>query len=128
MAIPLWPASLPQIPLLEGLTVEELAPDVQRTQFDDGPMMIRRRMLADRAIVGHRYLMNAAQFTAYQAFLANELFGGSRRYTMPIFKPHPTTPLRNRTVQMAAKPVVEMRGTYVFVSLSLHVWGYIAWS
>lgn len=128
MAIPVWPASLPQIPLLEGLTVEELAPDVQRTEFDDGPARIRRRGFFDRAIVGHRYRMSAAEFTTFQAFFRDDLATGARRFTMPIFKPHPTTPLRNRTVQLAAKPAVEMRGTYVFVSLSLTVWGYLAWS
>ena len=121
MTLPIWPASLPQAPLVDGSGPTQLAPEPTRTTFDDGPERVRRRSLLSVSKVAQRFRLTADQLATFEAFHAGDLNAGTRRFAMPIWKPGL---IRSRIVRLAAGPGIEARGTYALVTLSLDVWDY----
>lgn len=78
----LWPASLPQIPLLEGFAYQ-IANNVVATEMDAGPPKVRRRFTSQpvRARISH--LFTEDQRTTFDDFVRNDLAGGALTFAAP---------------------------------------------
>jgi hypothetical protein len=103
--MPLWPAALPQRPLIEGY--DEALPDlVARSQPDVGWAKTRRRATAGPTRIAAAYRMTTAQRTIFEAFLALDLEGGTQAFDWP--RPPGGAPV---PVRLAAAPrVASARG------------------
>ena len=119
MAIPTWPASLPQKPLRDGFE-ESLAINTIATPMDAGPGKTRRRSAA-QAPFPCTFVMTATQLAALETFIRDDLLG-VRRFNFP----HPRT---GSTIEVRVVPDESGRyysssnagGQYWHVGLSL-VW------
>jgi hypothetical protein len=86
MAIPMWPLSLPQVPLADGYS--ETAPSgLAETDIARGPK--RRRMTAFRnsGTFTAKYYMTEVQITVLDTFIRDSLYHGVQTLRMP----HPRT-------------------------------------
>lgn len=98
--MPTYPASINHKPDLTAFRVlEAYAPPVM-TEFEDGPMLARKRHLGRRAKLGYRLpFRTAAEFNVFRAFVENDLQNGTLRFTMPVWHPSTETYV-DRTVQI----------------------------
>lgn len=121
MALPVWPASLPELRgLYRNAGSSELHPAPQETQFDDGPSRVRRRTLFVTTPLNMALVMTAAQFATFKAFHLNDLNTGARRFTAPVLLPNLT--MGTRTCQIAGKVSWSMEGAIQYlVSFTLTV-------
>ncbi|MCJ2009809.1 hypothetical protein [Methylobacterium sp. J-092] len=100
MAIPTWPAGLPELRgLAQSAGSKALHPAVQETQFDDGPPRLRRRQLFVTTPLAMSLRLTADQFVALKAFHLNDLNTGTRRFNAPVLLPDMTIGTRVCTIQ-----------------------------
>lgn len=76
MANPTWPATLPQVLLLEGM--QEQSPNVTvRTSMDAGPAKVRRRFSAGVRNFQGRLVLTTEQVETLDVFHQETLLGGA---------------------------------------------------
>jgi hypothetical protein len=85
MATP-WPATLPQCPILNGLS-EQRQRNVAAFQPDIGPPKMRRRSTAASVLTSVVFKMSTTQLTAFNTFYETTLSDG----TLPFDWAHPVT-------------------------------------
>lgn len=124
MTLPVWPVTLPSIPILNGSGIDALHDDPIETEMEDGEPRARRRSTTTWARISLRFKMTNAQFLVFQAFVRDTLEHRSSRFTMPVWKPGATLPLPQKTVRLADKPAIEAMGNINFVTLPLGVLEY----
>jgi len=82
MASQVWPASLPQSPLINGS--EETTPNnIVRTQMDQGPAKVRRRSTANVKPVKMQFVMDKAQLNTFETFFNDTVKGGALKFDFP---------------------------------------------
>ena len=80
MAIPPWPASLPQRPLAEGFS--ETPPNLLvRSATDIGPAKARRRATTGVTRLKAAFRLTPAQLAIFRSFFASDLQGGALPFT-----------------------------------------------
>ena len=80
--MPVWPESLPQVPLLGGY--DETPPALTlRTDMDAGPAKVRRRFTAGVRQYGMAFLLTAAQLGTLDTFFMDDLEGGALSFDFP---------------------------------------------
>ncbi|HLS19390.1 MAG TPA: hypothetical protein VK090_06235 [Paracoccaceae bacterium] len=99
MTIPVWPASLPQAPLVAGLTIGD-DDAVLRTSMDAGPATRRNRFTAITQSAGASILLTGAQLATFNAFYRDTLHNGTFSFEWT----HPGT---GQTVSYAFKGPVK---------------------
>ncbi|WP_230531125.1 hypothetical protein [Microvirga roseola] len=124
MALPVWPASLPVVPLRDGTGPASLYDPPIETEMEDGPRRMRRRSTTTWATVAVRFKLTNDQFATFQAFVRDTLDHGASRFTMPVWKPGATLPLPDKTVQLIGDPQMQTLGPFNFVALQLCVLDY----
>jgi len=82
----LWPATLPQSPLIAGLAEDPQDVSV-RTQMETGPAKIRRRFTAEIRNIVYPLLLTTAQVETLDVLYYTTLEGGS----LPFTHLHPRT-------------------------------------
>jgi hypothetical protein len=88
MAIPSWPASLPDLKgLAQSAGSTALHPAPQATEFDDGPVRLRRRQLYVSTPLNMALRLTAEQFVTFKNFHLGDLNSGARRFTAPVLLP-----------------------------------------
>ncbi len=86
MAIPLWPASLPQRPLADGFA--ETPPNLLvRSATDIGPAKARRRATAGVTRLRAAFRLSPSQLATFRSFFASDLQGGALSFSWV----HPVT-------------------------------------
>ncbi len=83
--MPTWPASLPQVSLLDGLAVSGTA-TLQRTTMESGEAKVRPRTTAKVRPVQLAFLMTEAQRTTFLNFVDTTLAGGALRFDLPALR------------------------------------------
>lgn len=116
MAIPEWPASLPQELLMDGYS-QGLPDNLMRVDMDIGPAKTRRRATSAVEPVSGQMLMSAAQVATLGNFYLNTLLGGSLRFSW--HRPEDNSVAAE--FRFASPPTTAMRGGYFDVSLSLEI-------
>ncbi|GBU17215.1 MULTISPECIES: hypothetical protein [Methylobacterium] len=92
MAVPTWPASLPQIPLVPGGSSTPWQAPTE-TEMEEGPARARRSSTSTWTTIAYAYVMTAAQFATFEAFVRDTLGHGAGRFMIPRWRPGATTPL-----------------------------------
>lgn len=88
MALPSWPAGLPDlVPLVGSGGTDALYTPPQATEFDDGPPRVRRRQLTDSTARKISLRLTRAQLVAFLAFVRTDLNMGARRFTASVRVP-----------------------------------------
>lgn len=82
MSVPVWPASLPKAPLLQGFS-RVPADNVVRTDNETGPPDSRPRSTASVEVVTATYRMTAAQFETFKTFWRSSLAQGALAFDLP---------------------------------------------
>ncbi len=124
MAYPLWPTTLPVIPLRDGSGPESLFQPPIETEMEDGPRRARRSSSTTWAIVNLRFRMTNAQFAVFQAFVRDTLNHGASRFTMPVWRPGATLPFPSKTVRLKDHPSIQALGSFNLVGMTLFVRDY----
>lgn len=124
MALPQWPAELPQIPRVSsGSTAPYQAP--LETEMEDGPPRARRTATATWSALTVEYVMEAWQFATFEWFVRDHLSHGTGRFLMPMWRPGATQPLPLKTARITGGvPSWRPVGTKVFVTLPISVLDY----
>jgi len=79
MASQVWPASLPQSPLIQGF--EEQPPKTSiTTQMDQGPAKKRRRATTNVRPIVAQFIMDKSQVDTFDTFYNDTTAGGSLRF------------------------------------------------
>lgn len=123
MADPVYPASIKYIPDMDGFRVIEGNPPPIVTEFEDGPHLMRRQMLGERAKLAYRIkFRTAAHYDIFRLFVRDDLAHGGRRFTMPVWTPT-TNGYLTRTVQIeGGRVAAEPWGLGWQVSFNLFVY------
>ncbi|MBC7282677.1 hypothetical protein [Hoeflea sp.] len=79
-----WPASLPEGPLREGIDIEPHRP-VPTSDFEEGPRAKRDLFGASPAGLPVQWSMSAAQFESFKTFYFEGLSWGRRRFLAPLW-------------------------------------------
>lgn len=79
MAVPDWPATLPQSLEIEGYT-QSPADVLLRTAPDAGPAKVRRRFTAGIEPVKGKIMVTSTQLGYFRTFFDTTLFNGSLRF------------------------------------------------
>lgn len=124
MVLPVWPASLPVVPLRDGTGPVNLYDPPIETEMEDGPRRMRRRSTTTWATINVRFKLTNAQFATFQTFLRDTLDHGASKFTMPTWKPGATLPLPEKTVQLIGDPQMQTLGPVNFVAMTLRVRDY----
>lgn len=116
MTMPIWPAGLPQAPLVNQYQ-ETLADTAIRTKMDQGPAKTRQRTTAGTTDIVVSYLLSRAQTQLLDDFFLTELGGGSLGFTYPHPRREvPVTARFRKPPQLAAR-----NGQYYTVRLELEI-------
>jgi hypothetical protein len=75
MAIPIWPTSLPQKPLMAGFQ-ENPQNIIVRSQTDVGPAKARRRVTVAVANFEMQFRLTSAQLATFRTFYATDIQSG----------------------------------------------------
>lgn len=84
--MPIWPETLPQSPLSDGMR-ETPADVLVRTSMDTGPAKFRPRTSAGVARLALSYIMSRAEVESLSDFFNDDLMWGSLSFSFP----HPRT-------------------------------------
>lgn len=112
----LWPASLPQSPLLDGWQ-ETLPDNTLRTEMEQGPAKLRRRSTAASGRMNVQFLLSTADCALLDTFYSDTLTGGVKVFQMP--HPRRSTPVSCRFT--APPEYAAVNGGYCRARLSLEV-------
>lgn len=115
MAIPVWPASLPQELLMSGYQ-QSVKNNLLRTQMEAGPAKVRRRGGAYPEPVQGRQMMTKPQFENFRIFYITTLEDGSLRFSW-------IEPLSKVAAEFrfTSPPNWAISGGFVDVSLQLEI-------
>lgn len=80
MSVPDWPATLPQVLLVNGYQ-EGARDNALRSAMDSGPAKVRRRATAAARPVQGKLVMTAAELEIFKDFYADDLLDGSLRFS-----------------------------------------------
>ena len=83
MALPVWPAALPQSPLFEGYKIEA-GNGIIRTQMDSGVSRTRVRSRDPLARVELTFVMTASNLEIYKSWRRTRIGSGSGWFQMPL--------------------------------------------
>lgn len=121
MALAVWPASLPQVPLIPQGSSAPYQPPVE-TQMEDGPARARRSATATWTAISYQYLVTAAQFAVFEAFVRDTLQHGAAQFMIPIWRPGARLPLPMRRARISGgSPSWRPVGPKVIVTLPLSI-------
>lgn len=82
MAIPVWPAELPQMPLLDGYSLEP--PNLtRRVQPNEGPSITSAKGVLGSDMVTASYHLTQAQAATLRLFLYSTCRSGALRFSWP---------------------------------------------
>jgi len=88
MALPSWPAGLNYKPLSSSFRVLEATRPPVVTEFEDGPPLMRRSGLSQRAKLAYAIrFKTAAEYNTFRLFHRDTLVDGTSRFTMPVHTP-----------------------------------------
>lgn len=80
MAIPSWPNSLPDEPLLQGY--REVHPDLTlRSKLDKGPAKVSRKGSKGPQVISVQFSMSSSVLELWEEFVEDTLAAGSLRFT-----------------------------------------------
>jgi len=82
MAIPVWPAELPQISLRSGYN-RQLPDQCRRSQPTQGPPLVTRKSVLKMPIIAWSGNFTTAQKDLLETFAYDTLAGGSLRFSLP---------------------------------------------
>lgn len=99
MALPVWPASLPQIPLVPGGSNSPYQAPAE-TEMEDGPPRSRETATATWSAISYVYVLSAVQFSVFEAFARDTLAKGSARFMIPRWRPGASAPLPLRQARI----------------------------
>lgn len=116
MAVPTWPAGLPQYFIVRGYA-EGLPDNVLRSESDIGPAKTRRRSSAAPWPVSGTILATQAQYETFRAFVANDLAAGALPFNLPNQRATSGTWL----VRLTEAVDVSFAAPYYEIALSLEV-------
>lgn len=86
--MPVWPAALPQYPLLNSFVETSPSAAILRTQMDVGPAKARRRSTAEASTYAMTFApVDASARLAFVDFYLSDIGSGS----LPFDLPHPLT-------------------------------------
>lgn len=121
MALATWPTGLPQVPVNPQGSTAPYQPPVE-TEMEDGPARARRSSTSTWSAITYTYLMSAAQFAVYEAFVRDTLQHGAARFVIPIWRPGARFPLPLRTARIVGGlPSWRPVGPNVMVTLPLSI-------
>ncbi len=80
--MPVWPATLPQLPLRGGYARNDRSV-VVRSQMDIGPAKTRRRTAVGVVPLMLTYHLSQSQLTTFRAFFANDIASGALSFDLP---------------------------------------------
>lgn len=116
MTLPIWPADLPQAPLVSSYQ-ETLPETAIRTKMDHGPAKLRQRTTAGTTDIVVSYLLSRTQVQTLDDFFLTELSGGSSGFTYP--HPRREVPV---TARFRKPPQLSARsGQYYTARLELEI-------
>lgn len=75
-SFPIWPSSLPQMPLIEGYS-EVMPTNLIRSNTDTGPAKVRKRGNAKPVVVKASYLLSTQEVEILDEFVEEQLSGGA---------------------------------------------------
>lgn len=87
MAIPSWPAGLPQVSLLDSISIPEPYRAADVTEFESGPDRMRPAPGATRGVMPWAGVLSSTKFAAFKAFVHGDLYRGTMRFRMPVVTP-----------------------------------------
>jgi hypothetical protein len=121
MALASWPSGLPQVPNLPaGSTAPYQAP--VETEMEDGPARARRSTTSTWTAISYQYLMTAAQYAVFEAFVRDTLQHGTAQFMIPIWRPGARLPLPQRRARISGGlPSWAPFGPKVMVTLPLSI-------
>lgn len=82
MAVPKWPAGLPQTPLIQGYK-ETVPSTLLRSNTDTGPAKVRRRGHSKPYLVEAPYMLTTEQVNALIYFIEYQLEYGAKCFSWP---------------------------------------------
>ncbi|MCV0426201.1 MAG: hypothetical protein K5905_12060 [Roseibium sp.] len=120
MALPSWPATVPNSPLRSSVRVSRpfIAPDV--TEFEAGNTRDRARGTVQYRIVEQTIRMSDTEFAAFDNFVEDDLVMGTLRFTMNVWN---GLQMELKTVKLSGteKFTTAPRGRALAVSMRLEV-------
>lgn len=116
MSTPIWPASLPQDPLIQGLQ-EQFPANTIRTQTDAGPAKVRRRFTAGvRRFPGLRMWLTDAQAATFDTFVTDTLGDGALSFEWK----HPRTG-ETKALRFVEPPRLSADGIHWLAEMNLEM-------
>jgi len=87
MAIPVWPAMLPElIGLQDGLNSDQLYSPPRETQFDDGPPRMRRKQLFQETPRSIAIMLSYGdELENFYNFVTLDLNNGAKSFFAPVY-------------------------------------------
>jgi hypothetical protein len=92
-----YPVGLKYQPDLSAFRILEGNPPPEVTEFEDGPMLMRRKMLNERAKLAYRIMFRThPELHTFRTFVRDTLGHGGARFNMPVWTPTTATyPVRS---------------------------------
>lgn len=108
-----WPATLPQIPLVEGY-LERFGPNTIRTPMDWGPAKRRRRFTKSHDPHQFAFEVDGTQLATFKAFYKTTILHGALSFDYT----HPTDGVTATFAMLDEPNIVPVGGNYYRVSFS----------
>lgn len=86
MSLPVWPTGLINHLAEPGSWSYKSRPQTARSDFDAGVARVRRRFTRSSSAVGLSIAMTFFEFELFKTFVDEDLQGGSRWFSMPVFQ------------------------------------------
>lgn len=84
MTMPAWPELLNEL-AERGSWSFKTKPQAARTDFDRGPARVRRRFTTQVSETSFTMNLSSVEFEVFKAFVEDDLLGGTKWFTMPVF-------------------------------------------